>query len=311
MTRAASDLEPHRRHLFGVCYRMTGVAADAEDLVQQTFARALESPPERTVSLRPWLTRVAVNLARDQLRARKRRGYVGPFLPSPIALDELGLEADDEPLVPAHEPHGEARYELLESVSFAFLLALEALTPTQRAVLILRDVFDYSVRETAQALSLSEANVKVTHHRARSAMARYDEDRRGPRAPKEVARLALQAFVGAIASQDVEAIEKLLRADCVTLNDGGGEFFAARSPVVGAAKVALFHKKIAAHGAILTGLRVVELNGDPALVLEYQPGDARLATLSVLRVEVDADGRIAEVHGILASRKLTHVPRAA
>src|SRR6185436_15707102 len=165
------------RFLWGLCYRLTGSAADADDLVQETFVRALERPPrDQTEPLRPWLVRVAMNLGRDLLRRRKRRSYVGPWLPSPI-------ETADEEAPPAHEPTidgrltTEGRYDLLESVSFAFLLALEALTPQQRAVLLLMDVFDYSVREAARALTMSEPNVKTTHHRARRVMARYDDTR--------------------------------------------------------------------------------------------------------------------------------------
>src|SRR5262245_10243167 len=140
----ADALEPHRRHLWGVCYRMTGNAADADELVQETFTRALERPPVRTDEpWRPWLVRVAMNLSRALFRHGRRSPYRGTWLPSPI---ETG--ADDPP--PAYEIPAESgsptegRYELLESVSFAFLLALEALTPSQRAVLLLRDVFDYS-----------------------------------------------------------------------------------------------------------------------------------------------------------------------
>src|SRR4030095_12948344 len=139
----ADALEPHRRHLWGLCYRMTGNAADADELVQETFARALERPPARTDQpWRPWLVRVAMNLARDLLRYRRRSPYRGSWLPSPIETD-----SDDE--LPSYElavgsgSPTEGRYELLESVSFAFLLALEALRPNQRAVLLLRDVFDY------------------------------------------------------------------------------------------------------------------------------------------------------------------------
>ena len=229
-----------RRFLFGLCYRMTGSAADADDLVQETFARALASPPARTdVPWRPWLVRVALNLARDELRRRKRRAYKGPWLPEPV---------DDAELVePSHEPASTTgRYELLESVSFAFLLALEALSPAQRAVLLLRDVFEYTGAETAAALDLSEANARVLLHRARGALAGYDA-RRVPRDPslRERSLEVLGRFMAAFAKQDVAGMEALLAEEIVTLNDTNGRYPAAGVPVVGRNKVARFHAGIA------------------------------------------------------------------
>src|SRR5207244_2976494 len=174
------------------CYRMTGSAADAKAVVQDTCVRAIEHPPGRTNEpLRPWLVKVALNLARDLLRRRRRREYVGPWLPSPIETDVsrqsvAGGPANLESDPPSHEPATlEGRYDLLESVSFAFLVALDRLTPSARAVLLLRDVFDYSIKETAAALDRSEANVKTTHHRARRAMAGYDSARHLPSAPPD------------------------------------------------------------------------------------------------------------------------------
>ena len=116
---------------------MTGNAADADDLVQETFVRAIKRPPPRTDEpWHLWLVRVAINLSRDLLRQRKRQSYEGQWLPSPIETVPPTFDPPDESGNPA------TRYDLIESVSFAFLLALEALTPTQRAVLVLRDVFD-------------------------------------------------------------------------------------------------------------------------------------------------------------------------
>ncbi len=289
------NLEPHRRYLFGLCYRMTGCAADAEDLVQQTFERALVARPAERDSLRPFLARVAVNLARDHLRARKRRGYPGPWLPSPI----------EEAEAISHEPMttGEPRYELLESVSFAFLLALETLSATQRAVLILRDVFDYSVRETAEALELSEANVKTTHHRARAAMEKYDADR-AHRAPTERVRQALSAFLGALAAQDVAAVEAMLRDDVRALTDGGGEYYASMIELRGRRKVAQFFLKVTRVGASPTRVALRMLNGAPAVVVEFVPTRPRGAPRTVLRIELDEHGLIREVHSVLATRKL-------
>ncbi|HUI26376.1 MAG TPA: sigma-70 family RNA polymerase sigma factor, partial [Candidatus Kryptonia bacterium] len=180
-TASVADLfHQHRQFLWGLCYRMTGSAADADDLVQETFVRAIEHPPARPDEpWRPWLVRVAMNLGRDWLRRRKRRSYVGPWLPAPIETGDEASPPAFEPLVDG-EHTTEGRYDLLESVSFAFLLALEALTSQQRAVLLLRDVFDYSVRDTATALAMSQPNVKTTHHRARRAMRDYDRTRSVP-----------------------------------------------------------------------------------------------------------------------------------
>src|SRR6185436_13556133 len=174
MSAHAQALEIDRRLLWGLCYRMTGNAADADDLVQETFVRAIEKPPPRTDEpLRPWLVRVAMNLSRDLLRRRKREGYTGPWLPSPVPTDDEESPASYEPAT-GGEDSPVARYDLKESISFAFLLALEALTPSQRAVLLLRDVFDYSTSETAEALGITEANTKVVLLRARRNMKEYD-----------------------------------------------------------------------------------------------------------------------------------------
>ena len=177
-TRAATMAAPvidavyreHGRFVWGLCYRMTGSATDADDLLQETFARALASPPRDTSApWRPWLVRVAVNLARDRLRRRKRTPYVGPWLPAPIETGEQVAEGLD----PEH------RYGLLESVTFAFLMACEALTPRQRAVLLLRDVLDYSVEETARALAMGAAEREDD---APSSARRHGQVRRGAKA---------------------------------------------------------------------------------------------------------------------------------
>ncbi|EPX61299.1 RNA polymerase sigma-70 factor, ECF subfamily [Cystobacter fuscus DSM 2262] len=300
----------HERFLWGLCYRMTGVAADADELVQETYARALATPPERSEELRPWLTRVAMNLARDRLRRRKREGYVGPWLPSPVETGEEAVAS-----VEAHLPGGgttEGRYELLESVTFAFLLALEALTPRQRAVLLLRDVFDYPVREVAGCLRMSETNVKVTHHRARAVMAAYDRERCVPtRELQERTRRALEDFLGALVSGDVAAAEALLAEPVRALSDGGGETFAARVPVVGVKRVALFYRRLHELGGVADALEVRMINGLPALVARWkQPAPGR-PTRVVVRLDIGEDGRVRVLHSIQASRKLAGLPTSA
>lgn len=294
----------HGRFLWGICYRLTGNAADADDLVQETFVRAMKSPPARTDEpWRPWLVRVAVNLGRDLLRRRRRQAYDGTWLPAPI---ETGAEA----ALPSYEPPDEqgnpaARYDLLESVSFAFLLALEALTPAQRAVLLLRDVFDYSVHEAAEALGITEANVKTTHSRARRAMQAYEQTRCLPtHSLQEHTRQLLERFLECLKSNDVSGIETLLASDARALSDGGGEFFAARVPIVGREKILTFYSKLAKQIGKQIRVELRMLNGLPALVTENLAAPAGYAPRTAMLFGVDKEGRLNRFYSVLATRKL-------
>ena len=301
--------DEHRRFLWGVGYRMTGSAADADDIVQDTFVRAMEHPPKRTGEpLRPWLVKVALNLSRDVLRRRKRRDYVGPWLPTPV-------DTSGEPAPPSHEPTVdgretlEGRYDLLESVSMAFLVALEQLTPRQRAVLLLRDVFDYSVKETCEALDLSEPNVKTTHHRARHVMSAYDRQRlRRSSSVQNSNRAALFQFLQRLEANDVAGLEALLAEDVKTTTDGGGEFRSALRTIVGRDKVARFYLAIATIGQGHR-TRVVTLNGLPAVVIDTEVVPPRVAPRSVIQVDVDDAGLIRHIYVVSATDKLRALPR--
>ena len=310
-TTVESIFTEHKRFVWGLCYRLTGSAADADDLVQETFVRAIERPPARTDEpWRPWLVRVAMNLGRDQLRRRRRQKYIGPWLPSPIETGE-GKEEEAPPSYELASQDGmstEGRYDLLESVSFAFLLAIEALTPQQRAVLLLRDVFDYAVRETAAALGMSEANVKTVHHRARRKMRSYDQDRCIPTSElQDRNRQALERFMLGLASQDVAALEALLREDVTTHNDGGGEFFSARVPILGRDKVMRFYLNLSQGRLPDVQAEIRLINGLPAYVISLASRHEKEAPRFVIRCDTSPDGRITAIHSILASRKLTAV----
>lgn len=285
---------------------MTGNAADADDLVQETFVRAMNNPPARlNEPLRPWLVQVAINLSRDLLRRRKRQAYEGVWLPSPIETPEA---FEQKPELVADGDPG-ARYDLLESVSFAFLLALEALTPAQRAVLLLRDVFDYSVAETSVALSMSEPNVKTTLHRARRAMSDYDRSRLVPTRDLQTrTRQAMEKFLACLTGNDVAGIESLLAGDVRQLGDSGGEFLTARAPVIGREKVALFNSRVFRF-INLTEVKFSwqMLNGQPALVTDYPQAPPPFAPRVVTFCELDADGRIRRIHSVSATRKLTAI----
>jgi RNA polymerase sigma-70 factor (ECF subfamily) len=302
----APALEQHRRLLWGLAYRITGNAADADDVVQETFVRALERPPAHVEDgWKPWLSRVAANLSIDALRRRKHDPYVGPWLPSPVETGDAASPPTYE--VSADAGSTEHRFDLIESVSMAFLLTLEQLTPKQRAVLILRDVFDYTIHETAAALQMSDANVKVTLHRARLAMATYD----GPltRPTRELQRRTaerLTEFLTHMQNGDVRQIEEMLAADVRFVSDGAGEFVAALRPIVGRDKVVRLLLKLAEKQGAPTSLNVLLLNGLPTLVVELNPA-GKLAPRYVLRFELDGDGRVARLYTIVATRKLTAV----
>jgi RNA polymerase sigma-70 factor (ECF subfamily) len=296
----AREYDAHRAFLWGLCYRLTGSAADADDLVQETFVRALSHPPARAGDpWRPWLVRVALNLGRDLLRRRRRQRYDGPWLPSPVETEEAPPSFE-----PAAESSPAARYDLLESVSFAFLLALEALTPAQRAVLLLRDVFDYSVRETAEALGFTEANVKTIHLRARRGISAYDRIRQ-PSPARAGAEDVLARFLAHLQSGDVKALESLLAKDVRLLSDGGGEFVTALKPVEGRDKVTRLVLGLAAKRILPSGVSFPRLNGAPAVVLDFAGARPPLPPRVVWECRLDGDGRIAELYWISASRKLT------
>lgn len=305
MSPYAEALETDRRALWGLCYRMTGNAADADDLVQETFVRAIEKPPRRTDEpLRPWLVRVAINLSRDLLRRRRRHGYAGPWLPSPVPTDD-DTPGSFEPPAPT-EDSPVARYDLKESISFAFLLALEALTPSQRAVLLLRDVLEYSTSDTAEALDMTEANVKVVLLRARRKMKEYDKSRAAINpARQEATRRALEQFLLYLSTRDAAGLERLLAEDVVSLSDGGGEVPAARQPVRGRDKVLRLILGLAAKSLVEPRFVVRMFNGLPAILVEEQRPAVNFASCYTIHFDVNDEGCIRGLHAVLAPGKLS------
>ena len=306
MAIPAEALEIDRKLLWGLCYRMTGNAADADDIVQETFVRAIENPPRRMDQpLRPWLVRVAMNLSRDYLRRRRRRAYIGPWLPSPVPTDEADSPASYEPPAPTEDSPA-ARYDMLESISFAFLLALEALAPSARAVLLLRDVFDYSTAETAEALDITEASVKVILHRARRRMREYDKHHNasGSGQTAETHR-ALEQFLLYLSTRDQEGMERLLTEDVIELSDGGGQVAAAMQPIRGRDKVLRLLFGLAAKFPTLPRFTFRLLNGQPALLVEGDYNRPGIASRFILNVEVDPTGRIKQFNFVLAPDKLS------
>jgi len=280
---------------------MTGVAADADELVQETFVRAVEAPsPLREGDLEHWLVRVATNLSIDCLRRRRRRQYDGPWLPSPLEAADA-LDGFDE------AAPGARSVERAEQVSYAFLVALEALSPRARAVLLLVEVLDYAVTEVARLLETTDNNVRVLLHRARRALERFDVEVVASPEVRERQRAALEKFLLCMINQDAAGMEALLTDDVRSLTDGGGRYTALREPLVGRAAVARFHLQTARRRAAVSRTEFRWINGVPALVVVTRPLRPQMAPRLVLRCEVDAHGHIRELHTILNPRKLTAV----
>jgi RNA polymerase sigma-70 factor (ECF subfamily) len=298
MNHPFDDYEQHRAAIFGLCYRMLGVAADAEDVVQLTWERALSSPPkDADAPIRPWLMKVATNLCIDALRKRKRERYFGPWLPSPIETDQVA----------SIDPSPEARYGAIESASIAFLSALEALDPKQRAVVVLRDVLGMTGPEVAEAMEISQENVRVIHHRARKALEAYDATRNPPSPEvREKTAAALRRFIAALALGNVDAVLAILAEDVETIHDAAGEVTAAVRVVRGAEDVAELYRNIMKLAQVPRWVDIVDMNGLPALVCRV-PEHGRHADRYVVTVELDRDGKVRYIRSVIASRKLTAV----
>ncbi|MBX7083792.1 MAG: sigma-70 family RNA polymerase sigma factor [Nannocystaceae bacterium] len=289
----------HRGLVHGLCYRMTGDAATADDLVQETFVRALSRPPaDRSRPWAPWLVTVATRLAIDALRRRQRQAYVGPWLPGLVELPACA-----EPVAADGDP--EARLTAARRVSYGWMLALERLSPTMRATLLLADGFGFKGPEIAAMLGLSAANVRALLHRARTRMADVDLDA----APAHAASggAALMQLMAAAAAGDLDALQAALRDDVTLHSDGGGEYLAALRPLQGREDVARFVIGVARKGTVVAA-SLASLNERPWLLAVVDTTLARAARRSATSIALDRDGRVAAIWTVLATRKLHGVP---
>ncbi len=282
-----SDIfESTRPLLFSIAYRMLGSAADAEDVVQETFVRWIEAPDAEVRAPRAYLATIVTRLAINQLQSArsKRETYVGPWLP--------------EPLVTEHAPDPSEPIELAESLSMAFLLMLERLSPTERAVLLLHDVFEFDYAEVARIIDKSEANCRQLLARAKKHIgeprARFEVD------PAQADRL-LDRFTEATRAGDIDGLLGVLAEDITLWADGGGKVpGAALRPIHGAESVARFVVQRARAGmAQDRRLRHTRINGQPGFVIYDESGQARAAL--ILGVH---DGRIHDIYAIANPDKL-------
>jgi RNA polymerase sigma-70 factor (ECF subfamily) len=193
----------------------------------------------------------------------------------------------------------------MESISLAFLLALEALTPAQRAVLLLRDVFDYSTTEAAELLAVTENTVRVTLYRARRVMQGYDRERLSfVQERRERTRLALERFLQCLRERDAEGLEQLLTEDVAVVSDGGGEVTALPTLMRGRNKVVQLTTRLNAVWADRTHASFCMLNGLPAIIFERSDVKPGHATRFTLQCEVNGSGQIKQLNYVLTPSKL-------
>lgn len=274
--------ESHRPALFGIAYRLTGSVAEAEDAVQEAFLRWRAAPQAEVRSPRAFLSTVVTRLCLDRLKAERVRkeSYPGPWLPEPLPTDG--------PVDP-------------ESISLAFLVLLESLTPLERAVYLLHEVFDYTHAEVAEIVGRDEASCRQLLLRARRSITA-----RRPRfAPtREAHERLLTSFAEACRAGDPKRVERLLAEDAAAWSDGGGRATAARVPIRGARAVARAWVGFARKADPGARIDVQEVNGWPALVVRVGG-----RVVSVISIETDGE-RILAIRTVLNPEKLAAIADA-
>ncbi|MFE3145824.1 RNA polymerase sigma-70 factor [Streptomyces sp. NPDC059218] len=274
----------HRNLLFTVAYEMLGSAADAEDVLQETWLRWVEVDLEKVQDQRAYLVRITTRQSLNRLRtlSRRKEAYVGPWLPEPVLT----------------APDVAEDVELAESVSMALMLVLETLSPTERAVFVLREVFAVDYDEIAAAVEKTPAAVRQIAHRARRHV-----DARRPRAAvsASVSRAAVDSFRRALETGDLQGLLDVLAPDVVLLGDGGGIKQAARRPIIGADKVARYLVGGTNKNTATITISPTLANGNPAFLLRL---DGVVDGVVAFRIE---DAHITGLYYVRNPEKLTRV----
>jgi RNA polymerase sigma-70 factor (ECF subfamily) len=277
----------HRGRLFGLAYRMLGSATDAEDVLQEAFLRWSAADRAAIVAPGAWLAKVVTNLCLTALTsARARREtYVGPWLPEPV-LTERGPDETAE---------------LGADLSLALLTVLERLTPSERAVFVLREAFGYEHAAIGEVLGRTPESSRQLHSRARR---RVQEPRRAsPADPAQVRRL-VERFLAAARDGDLGRLESLLATDVVSWSDGGGRVSAARMPVHGPERVARLFAGLARKAGAEASYEVRTVNGEPALLAEF---GGQYVVISLEADSTTDEGRIVGVRAVVNPDKLRYL----
>lgn len=279
--------------LFSIAYRMTGSVTEAEDLVQETYLRVHDAELHGTEiqSRQAYACAVVTRLSIDHLRSARvrREQYVGEWLPEPIVTE------------PALDPQEHA--ELSDSLSMAFLVLLERLTPPERAVLLLRDVFGYGFDEIAEIVGKTEANCRQLAVRSRGKV--HEEKPRFETSVEKRWTLA-EKFFAAVENGDTDGLVRLLADDAVMYGDGGGKAPARRTPIRGGVEAAKLLTGFSRRGQTDSWvLTMVDVNGQPGAVVTDESG----SIVAVLSLDI-VDGTVHNVRAVVNPDKLRHLTSA-
>ena len=297
-TGSAADYTEYRPLMFSIAYRMTGSISDAEDIVQEAFLRLTRALRDGASITAPkaYLATVTTRLAVSHLRSARvrREAYVGAWLPEPLVTGEL------DPVTPAAAPDPAERAEMADSLSMAFLVLLESLSPTERAVFLLREVFGYEYQEIAEITGKSETNCRQIFARARQ---HVDQGKPRFEASREQRDEVARRFFDAAGGGDLNGLLELLAPDVVMIGDGGGKRAALRDPLHGPERVA----------RLLLGLfRRAQKTGayaEPAWV-NGQPGavayDSEGRVVGVFAIDI-TDGLVQTIRSVVNPDKLRHL----
>jgi RNA polymerase sigma-70 factor, ECF subfamily len=274
--------------LFAIAYRMLGTVTDAEDMVQEAFLRWQQTAEATVKSAKSYLSTIITRLCIDHLRSARvqREQYVGPWLPEPIVTEQTNDPA--------------AQVELADSISIAFLVVLECLSPIERAVFLLREIFEYDYNEIAQMVGKSPANCRQILKRSRQHIA--TQRPRFPVSPQQQEKITAK-FLEASDQGNLQGLLVLLAEDVTFWSDGGGQVPALLKPLHGAMKVAQFLLAIRSKWLSTSVVHVIEVNGQPAIIYRINEDIHSLMTFEI------ADGCIQSIYSVRNPEKLKRISK--
>ncbi len=277
----------YRPLLFSIAYKMLGSVMEAEDIVQEAFLRWRENVGEEIRSPKSYLSTIVTRLSIDRLRSAQlqRESYIGPWLPEPLITEK-----------------GQSTAEIVstnEHISMAFLVLLERLSPVERAVFLLREVFDYDYSDIAEIVDKSEANCRQIFRRAKL---RVDESQNRFNPPPTKQQMMVQQFLNTVSSGDMSGLINLLSEDIGLYSDGGGKVTAARKPVLGSQKVATFLFNLSKRAPPDYSFQVTWINGQIGIINYF----GRLPQ-SVFTFDLEGD-QIKKIYAVVNPDKLKNIP---